>query len=85
MREGECIWTRHDLGKAMDTGEIVPAEYARLYPLASERELLIETVGHELNLGALFALAYADEYPIRDDAVEGGEGGRRRRSGRTRS
>ncbi|CAA2161220.1 hypothetical protein MBRA_06380 [Methylobacterium brachiatum] len=74
-REGDQIWTRHHLGKAMDSGEITPAEYARLYPLASERELQIETVGHELNLGALFALAYADEYPIRDDAVEDGEGG----------
>jgi hypothetical protein len=75
MRDGERIWTRHDLGKAMDAGDITPAEYAQLYPLASERELQIETVGHELNLGALFALAYADEYPIRDDAVADGEGG----------
>jgi hypothetical protein len=64
-REGERIWTRHDLGKAMDTGEITPFEYARLYPLASERELQIETVGHDLNLGSLFALAYADEYPLK--------------------
>lgn len=63
-RDGGRIWTRHDLGKAMDTGEITPAEYARLYPLASERELQIETVGHELNLGSLFALAYANEYPL---------------------
>ena len=33
-------------------------------------------VGHELNLGALFALAHADEYPIRvDAAAEDREGG----------
>ena len=73
-RDGERIWTRHDLGKAMDAGDITPAEYARLYPLASERELQIETVGHELNLGALFALAYADEYPIRVEASEAEKG-----------
>ncbi|QEE37587.1 MULTISPECIES: hypothetical protein [unclassified Methylobacterium] len=54
----------------MDAGDITPAEYARLYPLASERELQIETVGHELNLGALFSLAYVDEYPIRVEASE---------------
>jgi hypothetical protein len=54
----------------MDAGEITPAEYARLYPLASERELLIETVGHDLNLGSLFALAYADEYPLRLPTAE---------------
>jgi hypothetical protein len=74
-REGDQIWTRHDLGKAMGSGEITPAEYARLYPLASERELQIETVGHQLNLGALFALAYADEYPVRDAVSTDAESG----------
>ncbi|TXN51700.1 hypothetical protein [Methylobacterium sp. WL2] len=74
MRDGERIWTRHNLGRAMDAGDITPAEYARLYPLASKRELQIETVGHELNLGALFALAYADEYPIRDVTSDDAEG-----------
>lgn len=69
-RDGGQIWTRDVLGKAMDAGEITPAEYARLYPLASERELLIETAGHDLNLGSLFALAYADEYPLRLPAAE---------------
>ena len=63
-RDGGQVWTRDALGKAMDGGEITPAEYARLYPLASERELLIETAGHDLNLGSLFALAYAEEYPV---------------------
>ncbi|MCJ2092810.1 hypothetical protein MKK67_09890 [Methylobacterium sp. J-072] len=75
MRDGDRIWTRHDLGRAMDAGDITPAKYARLYPLASERELQIETVGHELNLGALFALAYADEYPVRDAASDDTAGG----------
>lgn len=65
MRDGERIWTRHDLGKAMDAGEITPVEYARLYPVASERELQLEIVGHELNIGSLFALAYAGEYPLK--------------------
>ncbi|MCJ2115731.1 hypothetical protein MKK65_03835 [Methylobacterium sp. J-001] len=63
-RGGGQIWTRDALGKAMDAGGITPAEYARLYPLASERELLIEMAGHDLNLGSLFALAYANEYPV---------------------
>ncbi|MCJ2092077.1 MULTISPECIES: hypothetical protein [unclassified Methylobacterium] len=57
-------WTASSLGKALETGELTPAECARLYPLATERELRMAEIEHELNLGGLFALAFADEYPV---------------------
>ncbi|SFM61495.1 hypothetical protein [Methylobacterium pseudosasicola] len=57
-------WTADSLGKALETGELTPAECARLYPLATERELRMAEIEHELNLGGLFALAFADEYPV---------------------
>jgi len=74
-RDGGHFWTRDRLGKALDSGELTPAEYARLYPLANERELCIETVAHELNLGSLFALAYADDYPVKNAAADALPGG----------
>ena len=55
-------WTASSLGKALETGELTPAECARFYPLATERELRMAEIEHELNLGGLFALAFADEY-----------------------
>ena len=57
-------WTASSLGRALETGELTPAECARLYPLATERELRMAEIEHELNLGGLFALAFADEYPV---------------------
>ncbi len=64
MRAGHEVWTTQSLTQAMETGEITVADYARLQPLASERELRFAEITHELNIGGLFALAYADEYPI---------------------
>lgn len=61
-------WTAAAIGKALETGELTPAECARLYPLATERELRMAEIEHELNLGGLFALAYADEYPVKQEA-----------------
>ena len=63
-------WTADSLGKALETGELTPAECARVYPLATERELRMAEIEHELNLGGLFALAFADDYPVApaDDA-----------------
>ncbi|MDH2311458.1 hypothetical protein [Methylobacterium brachiatum] len=58
-------WTADSLGKALETGELTPAECARLYPLATERELRMAQIEHELNLGGLFALAFADDYPVK--------------------
>lgn len=57
-------WTASSLSGALETGELTPAECARLYPLATERELRMAEIEHELNLGGLFALAFADEYPV---------------------
>lgn len=61
-------WTADGLSKALETGELTPAECARLYPLATERELRMAEIEHELNLGSLFALAYADCYPVAQEA-----------------
>lgn len=58
-------WTADSLSKALETGELTPAECARLYPLATERELRMAEIEHELNLGGLFALAFANEYPVK--------------------
>lgn len=44
---------------------ISPAECARLYPLATKRELRMAQIEHELNLRALHALAFANEYPAK--------------------
>ncbi|WP_345819899.1 hypothetical protein ABC766_27085 [Methylobacterium fujisawaense] len=57
-------WTFDTISKALETGELTPAECARLYPLATERELLMAQIEHELNLAGLFALAYAEHYPV---------------------
>lgn len=57
-------WTADTLSKAMESGEITPAECARLYPLATERELRMAEIEHELKIGALHALAFADSYPL---------------------
>ncbi|MCJ2023119.1 hypothetical protein [Methylobacterium sp. J-067] len=62
------FWTKASLGRALETGGISVAEYARLHPMASERELRLDQIGHELNTAALFALAYADEYPQKPEA-----------------
>ncbi|WCS28887.1 hypothetical protein LOK46_32365 (plasmid) [Methylobacterium sp. NMS14P] len=43
------------------------AEFARLQPIASERELHLAQITHELRIGELFALAHADEYPVASD------------------
>lgn len=65
-------WTSDSLGRAMETGEITPAECARLYPLATERELRMAEIEHELKLGALHALAFADSYPVKSSAENAG-------------
>lgn len=57
-------WTADSLAKAMETGEIMPAECARLMPRATERELRMAEIHHDLNLGALHALAFANSYPV---------------------
>ncbi len=67
MRAGHEVWTTQSLTQAMETGEITVADYARLQPLASERELRFAEITHELNIGGLFALAYANEYPVASD------------------
>ncbi|MBP28141.1 hypothetical protein [Methylobacterium sp.] len=58
-------WTTRGLLQAMEAGEITVSEYARLHPIASERELRIAEITHELRIGQLYALAYAGEYPVR--------------------
>jgi hypothetical protein len=40
--------------RALETGEITVARYARLHPLASKRELRIAEITHELRIGELF-------------------------------
>jgi hypothetical protein len=60
-------WTTRGLMRAMETGEITVAEFARLQPIASERELRLAEISHELRIGELFALAHADEYPVASD------------------
>lgn len=60
-------WTTRGLMRAMETGEITVAEFARLHPIASERELRFAEISHELRIGELFALAHADEYPVASD------------------
>ncbi|GJD49075.1 hypothetical protein OPKNFCMD_1804 [Methylobacterium crusticola] len=56
-------WTRRCLNRALDTGEVTPTEYARLYPLAAEREHRINAATLSTNIHALYALAFADDYP----------------------
>ena len=63
-------WTASSLSKALETGEVTPAECARLYPLATERELRMAQIEHELNLGGLHALAFAEHYPVAADEAE---------------
>ena len=65
MRTEQDVWSTKSLMQAMAAGEITVVEYARLHPIASERELRFAEISHELNLGGLFALAYADEYPVK--------------------
>ncbi|AYO83684.1 hypothetical protein EBB05_16350 [Methylobacterium brachiatum] len=62
-------WTADSLGKALETGELTPEECARLYPSATERELRMAQIEHELNLGALHALAFAESYPVAVDEM----------------
>lgn len=62
-RPNRDVWSTQSLIRALETGEITVAEYSRLHPLASERELRFAQIAHELNIGGLFALAYAGEYP----------------------
>ncbi|MGE8128926.1 hypothetical protein ACQKQD_18295 [Methylobacterium sp. NPDC080182] len=66
-------WTADSIGKALETGELTPAECARLYPLATERELRMAEIEHELNLGGLFALAFAESYPVTADEQDTSE------------
>lgn len=63
-------WTADTLSKAMEAGEITPAECARLYPRATERELRLAQIAHELNLGALHAAAFAGDYSAAGTAPE---------------
>jgi hypothetical protein len=70
MRTEQDVWSTESLMRAMTAGEITVAEYARLYPIASERELRFAQISHELNIGGLFALAYADEYPVKDEGSD---------------
>jgi hypothetical protein len=63
-------WTADSLSKAMESGEITPSECARLYPLATEGELRMAEIEHELKLGALHALAFADSYPLPSDPAD---------------
>lgn len=60
-------WTTRGLMRAMETGEITVAEFARMQPIASERELRLAEITHQLRIGELFALAHADEYPVASD------------------
>jgi len=55
-------WTRRDLLRALEAGEMAPAEYARLYRLAFEREHRINAAALATDVGALQALAFADDY-----------------------
>lgn len=68
--DGHTTWTKHGLSHALDVGEISPAEYARLYRLAAERELRMDAAALASDIGALHALAYADDYP---EQASGGE------------
>ncbi|SFN00424.1 hypothetical protein [Methylobacterium pseudosasicola] len=52
-------WTQDNLRKALEAGEIDPAECARLLRMASERELRMAQVEHDLDLGPLEILAFA--------------------------
>lgn len=70
MRTEQDVWSTESLMRAMTAGEITVAEYARRYPIASERELRFAQISHELNIGGLFALAYADEYPVKDEGSD---------------
>lgn len=63
-RSQHDTWTIQSLTRAMEAGEITVAEYIRLQPIASERELRFAEIARELNIGGLFALAYAGEYPL---------------------
>lgn len=60
-------WTKASLSRARELGEISADECARLHPIASERELRMDEVSHRLNLGALHALAFANDPPMPAD------------------
>ncbi|WP_342111592.1 hypothetical protein [Methylobacterium sp. SI9] len=55
-------WTQDSLRKALEAGEIEPAECARLLRMASERELRMAQVEHDLDLYPLEVLAFASAY-----------------------
>ena len=65
-------WTQDNLRKALEAGEIEPAEGARLLHMASERELRLAQVEHDLDLGPLEVLAFASAHgtPPEGGAVE---------------
>jgi hypothetical protein len=69
-RAQQDVWSTKSLMQAMAAGEITVTEYARLHPIASDRELRFAQISHELNIGGLFALAYADEYPLKDEGSD---------------
>ncbi|MCJ2063271.1 hypothetical protein MKK63_11170 [Methylobacterium sp. J-088] len=65
-------WTQDTLWKAWEAGDIGPAECARLLHMASERELRLAQVEHDLDLGPLQALASAGAHGTlpRGEAIE---------------
>ncbi|MCJ2079858.1 hypothetical protein [Methylobacterium sp. J-090] len=62
-------WTRRSLTLAMEDGEITPAEFARLYPLAAERQHRLDAAALATNIGALQAVAYADNFTCAAEAM----------------
>ncbi|MER2265611.1 hypothetical protein [Methylobacterium oxalidis] len=72
QRDAVTWWCRQSLRVALETGEITPTAYARLYPLAAEREHRMEGVTIAANVSALYALAFADEYPLPPEEPEVG-------------
>ncbi|MER2265360.1 hypothetical protein [Methylobacterium oxalidis] len=71
-RDALTWWTRDSLAAALEAGEIKPAEYARLWLLAAEREQHLLAAAVATGVGALHALAFADDYPLPIDCDEAG-------------
>jgi len=55
-------WTCHTLQRALEAGEMKPAEFAMLYRLAFEREHRIGAAALATDIGSLQALAFAKDY-----------------------
>ncbi|WP_284214743.1 hypothetical protein [Methylobacterium oxalidis] len=66
-RDALTWWTRDSLTAALEAGEVLPAEFARLWLLAADREHRLLAVAVTTGVGALHALAFADDYPLPAD------------------